>query len=539
MTAPEQEIDLQTLWRGVRRRLPWVLLTSALVAGGVYLVSSGQPNVYQTTSSLMSARPAEGVVGQTLVTAPQLPEGALQEALTGPVVLGQVIRVVSRDERLPPAEREAIARQLTQELQTRRVGTINMVSRLDFNGNGIYTLTARAASPQAAAILADTTAQALLSWDTGRALESVQRAENTLRAQLTEIDRQLASDALDDLERDTLVTTRSATQRNLAQTGILAEAATGSLVLLSPAVQPLGPVAPRPLRNAALAGLLTLLAGLGLTALLTVSDRRVRGEDDLLALGVPVLGSIPRIKRREVLMNGIVRAAHQTGLYEAVGFLRINLLSLGLAADGRPVRLLLSSTTPGEGKSSMTATLADAVAASGKRVLLIDADLRRGLQQQMWQKGGLQLTPVQLVGQGGGTTLQEGLRDPENVQVLAVNEHLHLMPAGPGLHDTMNLMNRPDLGAVLDRWTANYDVVLIDSSPLLALADSLIMGKHSDGMLLVVEAGRTPVQAVRQALRRAENAGVTVLGTVLNKVNMEEQENYNYSYSYAPRRSEA
>ncbi len=206
-------------------------------------------------------------------------------------------------------------------------------------------------------MLTNLTTQALLAWDENRALLSVQRALKVQRAQLAEIERQIAQPNLPSLERETLVATRGLTQRNLAQTSILAQATTGSLSLVSPAVEPLNPVAPRPSRNAVLAGLLTLLLGLGLAALLTITDRTVRNEEDLLNFGLPTLGIIPRLRKRDIVLMGIVRAARQAGLYEAIGFLRVNLLANVDQQSGR--RIMLSSTAPGEGKSSMTATLAD------------------------------------------------------------------------------------------------------------------------------------------------------------------------------------
>ncbi|MBI0446548.1 polysaccharide biosynthesis tyrosine autokinase [Deinococcus sp. DB0503] len=533
----ENEIDLVTLWQGVRRRLPWIVLVAALLAGVVYLWSRVQPNVYEASSSLITT--GNGNVGSlrdALVTAPPLPEGALQEALQGPIVLGEVIRRVRQDDRLAPEMRAELANKLQQELQTRRVKTLNLQARLDPGGNGIYTVTAQGPTPQAAALLADITAQALLNWDRGRALQGVQRAENSLRAQLAEIDRQLQSDTLNALERQTLVAARATAQRNLAQASIQAEGASGSLELVAPAVVPLKPVAPKPLRNAVLTALLVLLLGSGVAALRTALDRTVRSEDDLLNFGLPTLGVIPRLRKRDVVFHGIVRAARQAGLYEAVGFLRVNLLTRLGVHSGKCV--MISSTAPGEGKSSLTATLADGLATSGQRVLIIDADLRRGTQQEVWDKYEREHTWHQLAGTGGARTFQEALRQPDNVQVMEAEPDVHVLPAGPGIHDSLALLNRPDLGDLLRRWGQAYDVVLIDSPPLLALADGLVIGKYVDGVLLVTEEGKTSLQAVRQALRRAGGAGVPILGFILNKVAVSAQEARTYGYGYLPRTKE-
>lgn len=533
----ENEIDLGTLWQGVRRRLPWILLIAALLAGAVYVWSRLQPDVYEASSSLITT--GNGNVGSlrdTLVTAAPLPEGALQEALQGPIVLGEVIRRVRQEDRLAPEVRVEIADDLQKELRTRRVRTLDLQSRLDPGGNGIYTVTAEGPTAQAATLLADITAQALLNWDRGRALQGVQRAENSLRAQLAEIDRQLRSDTLNDLERQTLVAARATAQRNLAQASIQAEGASGSLELVAPAVVPLKPVAPKPLRNAVLTALLVLLLGGGVAALQTVLDRTVRSEDDLLNFGLPTLGVIPRLRKRDVVFSGIVRAARQAGLYEAVGFLRVNLLTRLGAQSGK--RVMISSTAPGEGKSSLTATLADGLATSGQRVLIIDADLRRGTQQDVWDKYEREHTWHQLSGTGGARTFQDALRHPDDVQVMEAEPDVHVLPAGPGIHDSLALLNRPDLGDLLQRWSQAYDVVLVDSPPLLAIADGLVIGKYVDAVLIVTEEGKTSLHAVRQALRRAQGAGVPILGFILNKVAVSAQEARTYGYGYAPRPKE-
>ena len=534
----EQEIELSTLWEGIRRRLPWILLTTALVTPAVYFWSKSQPDVYESSSSLVTAG-TSGIpgAGESLIRASTLPEGTLQEALQGPVVMRDIIRRVQKTAELPQPVRQEIGGDLQKELQERELRTIELSSRLDMSANGVYTVTAKGPTARAATFLADAAAESLLNWDRGRALKGLQRAERSLRAQLTEIDRQLAAGDLDEVDRQTLIAARANTQRNLAQASIQTEGVAGSLELVAPAVEPLRPVAPRPTRNAVLAGLLTLLLGTGLAALRTVTDRTVRGEDDLLQLGFPVLGNIPRLRQRDIVMSGIVRAARAARLYEAVGFLRVNLLSQ--LSERRGQRIMITSTAPGEGKSSLTATLADGLASSGQRVLVIDADLRRGTQQEVWDKYDRDQHWVQLTGEGGVRTFQDALRQPEHVQVMEAEANVHVLPAGPGLHDSLALLNRTDLSALLSRWSAAYDLVLIDSPPLLAIADGLVLGKHVDGVLLITEEGRTSVQMVRQAIRRAQGSSLPLLGFVLNKVSASSRDSYSYGYGYSPRKQGA
>lgn len=532
----DNEIELGALWQGVRRRLPWILLATAFVGGGVYLWSRSQPSIYAASSSLVTS--GNGNVGGTsLVTAAPLPPGALQEALQGPVVLSSIIKQVQSAPQFSAAQRTALSAELQEELQRQSLSTIELQTRLDQGGNGVYVVSARGPTPQAAAALTDIATDALLSWDRGRALSVIQRAQASLRAQVTSINSQLAAGDLTDVERQTLITARAGVQRSLAEAGIQVVGLAGYLQKVAPAVAPLDRVAPRPTRNAILAGLLTLLLGVGLAALRTVTDRSVRSEEDLLNFGLPTLGTIPRLRKRDIVLSGIVRAARQAGLYEAIGFLRVNLLSQLPRKTG--LRVLVTSTSPGEGKSSLTATLADSFAASGQRVLIIDADLRRGTQQEVWDKFEREHRWIQLTGQeGGARSLQDALRQPGNVQVMEVEPQVHVLPSGPGLHDSLPLLNQSDLGAILPQWSQGYDLVLIDSPPLLSLADSLVLGRHTDGVLIVTEEGKTSLQTVRQLLRRARQGGLPLLGFVLNKVTVSSRNSQNYGYSYAPRRTD-
>jgi capsular exopolysaccharide synthesis family protein len=537
----ETEIELGTLLRGVRRRVPLILGATLIVGLGTYLWSRSQAPIYEAASSVITVRPADGVVGATLVPASALPMGALQEALQGSTVLGDVITAVKKS-RLPSKIKVKLATDLQRELQSSRVTTVVLSSQLDPNGNGVYTISSQAPSAQSAQVLTNLTVQALLNWDKDRALQSVQRALRVQRAQLEEITRQISQPNLPALERETLLSTRALTQRNFASTSIQAQAITGSLARVSPAVQPLTPIAPRPTRNGVLAALLTLLVGFGIAALLTVTDRTVRNEEDLLAFGLPTLGIIPRLRRRDIVLLGIVRAARQAGLYEAIGFLRVNLLAnvdrQGTDQSQPSRRIMISSTAPGEGKSSLTATLADGMAVSGQRVLIIDADLRRGTQQEVWDKYERQHEWQQLVGVGGARHLQDALRDPDNVQVIEVEPNVDLLPAGPGLHDSLTTLNRSDLGAIFDRWGQGYSMVLVDSAPLLAIADGLVIGRHVDGVILVTEAGQTTVQAVKQVMRRAKEARVPLMGFVLNKVSQSGREGSYQNYAYSTRTPE-
>ena len=534
LSEDEQEIDLGVLWQGVRRRLPAILLSSLALGAGTYFWSRSQPRVYEASARLLStntqAQETTGLLNGLGRAAP-LPDGVVAQVVGSPLVLGEVIKQVRTSTAVQEPERTRLVQALQDDLRMQTMKTIKLEADIQTysGGNGIYTLHAQARTPEAARVLADLSSQALLNWDRGRALEGLRRAQAGFQAQLTQVEQQLQSAGAQ--ERQVLVSRQASIQSNLIQISLLEDSITGVLSPLTSAVQPVAPVAPRPFRNALIVAALTLLLGLLYAVLRTLLDRTVRQEDDLLNLGLPVLASVPKLRKRDVLLSGIVRAGRSAGLYEAVGFLRVNLMGT-LRHVERPV-IMITSTAPEEGKSSLTATLADGFGSSGQRVLIVDLDLRRGTQAEVWAKYDQSSNWTQLVGQGGAKTSQEALLNPQNVQVLRAENNVDVLPAGSGTADSMRLLSQADLDGALKLWKQHYDVVLIDTAPLLALADGLLVGKQVDGVVLVVEAGKTPLPNVRAAMNRARQNNLNLLGTVINKVNVN---SYGYTgYAYAPR----
>ncbi|MFC3862719.1 AAA family ATPase [Deinococcus antarcticus] len=534
----EQEVDLSVLWRGIQRRLPWILGLSALLGLGTYFWARSQPPVYAANATLIatgtSAAGNDPLTGAT-IKAPPLPEGALTQAMQSTAVLNPLITALKSASQISDAEKQRLISNLNKELSSQRLRTVNLTARVDpySGGSGIYTVTGKARTANAAAQLANLASQTLLGWDRSRALDNIRRAQTGFRAQLAEIDNQLRQMSADSVERQTLIARRANVQSSLTQVGILENSATGVLSRLSDAVPPLQPESPKPLRNAVLATLLGLLLTLGIVALLTLLDKTIRNEDDLAGVGLPTMATVPRLRQRDIVFSGIVRAARSTGLYEAIGFLRVN-VKAALQGKDHPV-LMITSTAPGEGKSSLTATLADGLAASGERVLIIDADLRRGTQETVWKKFNETGEWHQLVGQGGVRTTPEALANPQNVQVLQVESNVDMLPAGTSMHDSLSVFNQADIASALALWRVHYDIILIDSAPLLALADGLVVGKHADAVIMVTEYGRTNLQALRNAMRRAERNGLNIAGVVINKADTRDESNYGYSYSYSAR----
>ncbi len=528
-----REVDISFLWRALKRYLPWVLMAPVLLGTLAFVLSRQQPAVYEAAATLFATNATaapDSVSGQATVNAPPLPEGVMSQALQSEQILLPVLQTLEKNSAIPQEEKARLGRQIRREIQDQNLKTLTLTSRLDFNGNGTYTVRSRARHPEAARVLANLTSAALVNWDRGRGLTTIRLGLSGFDAQLKEINAQLSGRALTPTERQSLLARQARIQDSRVQLAILENSAVGVLSPLVSAQVPRLPVSPKPVRNAVLAALLGLLLGVAGAALASLSDRTIRTEEDMLPLGLPTLATLPRLRQRDVLLRGIVRAARQAGLYEAVGFLRVNLMAT-LATRPHPV-VMMTSTAPGEGKSSVTATLADGMASSGQRVLIIDADLRRGTQAAVWKKYDEVGNWKTLGATGGARTTPEALLRPHEIEVLQVEPNVDVLPAGPGIANSLSIFNQADIMQALNLWRQHYDVILVDTAPLLALADGLVLGRHADAVIMVVEYGQTNIHGAASALRRAERAGLKIIGSVINKANAREESSYNYSYSY-------
>ncbi|MDL2343009.1 polysaccharide biosynthesis tyrosine autokinase [Deinococcus sp. MIMF12] len=526
-SASSDEIDLKQVFTVLRRRaLP--LLAAPLVVGGLtYLVFRQQAPTYESVTSILSTQPMAGStpLSGASVSAPQLPQGAVEQVIHSRQLVEQMSDVVE-DASLPAAQKTALLDDLEEALRGGRVEGLSVRARLDTQQRGVYELRATGPSPEAARQLATAASQALLTWDLNRAREGVSRARQNLQRQLASLGQRLQGLPPGSPERESIVAARGQLLLDLSQATVLEEGAVGSLSLLVEANTPQAPIAPRPARNAALAALLTLFAGIGLALLLDALRRRVRGVTDIINLGLPTLGEMPKVPRAQ--RNQTVEAATRGGLYEAAGFVRVNLMPL-LPETGALVAV--TSARPGEGKSTVTATIATSFALADKRVLVIDLDLHRPVQQEFWSFSGRPWVALPGATEPQQTTVAQALTRPNQASALDVGRGVHLLPAGEIGRQVTSLLSHPEFPALLRRWAQAYDVVVIDTPPVLSVADAFVIARHTDGLVLVVEGGATSVPEVQRVVQNASSTQTRLLGVVLNKVSRSEQSYYSYSYA--------
>jgi len=305
------------------------------------------------------------------------------------------------------------------------------------------------------------------------------------------------------------------------------------LTLVQHAAVPQTPVSPNVPLNIALGALVGLALGVGVAVLRATLDTRIRNERDVeMVTDTPIIGGIvfdPKAKERPL----IVHADPHSPRAESFRTLRTNLQYLEPGRGDRA--FVVTSSIESEGKSTTTANLAIALADSGARVLLVDADLRRPkVDQYLGIEGAVGLTDL-LIGRADLVDV---------VQRWGRNE-LYVLPAGRVPPNPSELLGSAQMVKVLDELKRTFDVVLFDAPPLLPVTDAAVLARNVGGAIVVVAAGRAHRQHLRGAIASLENVDAPISGVVLTMLPTKGPDaygygryGYGYGYGYAPQQEE-
>jgi polysaccharide biosynthesis transport protein len=278
---------------------------------------------------------------------------------------------------------------------------------------------------------------------------------------------------------------------------------------------PLMPFKPRPMVNLLLGILFGFLAGAAAAVGLELINDTIKTRDDVRKkLGLSCIGIIPRTARKEAFLDELKNPTSPVSeAYSAlIAALRYS------TEEGMPKVLALTSAGPGEGKSSSAFAIAQNYARLGRRVLLIDSDLRKPAFK----------TETEEVGLSHLLTTDDALADH---LLPTQHENLTLLPSGPVPPNPADLLSTGRLRKIIAEATDQFDLVLIDAPPTLGLADSPLLAAAAGNTAFVVEAGRTRTRAVVDALNRLETVGTHLLGVILTKANARSG-GYGYGYGY-------
>jgi polysaccharide biosynthesis transport protein len=287
---------------------------------------------------------------------------------------------------------------------------------------------------------------------------------------------------------------------------------------LAAAQVPTSPSSPNIPRNLGVGLLVGLLLGTGIAMLRHLLDTKIRSEHDVRALtDSPILGVVA-FDQKVPLHPVILRDEPLSAPSEAVRRLRTNLQFIDVT--NRPRSIVVSSSIPAEGKSTIAMNLAVSMADTGARVILVDADLRRpSMNEYFGIEDGVGLTTVLI-----------GRADVEDVVQPLGTTTLDLLPAGQIPPNPSELLGSAAMAGLLDRLTKSYDTVLLDSPPLLPVTDAAVLTKLAGGALIVVGADRIHRPQLQEALGSLQTAGAHALGIVINKIDRREVDTYSSYY---------
>lgn len=296
-----------------------------------------------------------------------------------------------------------------------------------------------------------------------------------------------------------------------------------SLSVITPATVPSSPSAPNTQLNLLLGAVFGLGIGLAIAILRSTLDSRVRGEADVRVITeAPILGGISydQSATRKPLLTQV---PPQSPRAESFRQLRTNLQFANVTRRARTV--LVTSSLPGEGKSTTAANLAIALAQAGQTVCLIDADLRRPMVNEYL---GLDRSV-------GLTTALVGSSDVNDLLQPWGDQDLYVLTSGQIPPNPSELLGSEEMKQLILRLESVFDTVVVDAPPLLPVTDAAVLSQHVGGAILVIGTQKLKRQDLEKSLEALKMVDSNLLGVVLNYLPARGPDAYSYTYSYSSR----
>lgn len=475
MGERSQQLDVQMVLRALRRHWRLVALVTLVSASVALAVSLVLPERYEASADLLfgEAEPPPNIdPNEPLPDRTQSPERVAATNLA----LASLEKVATRVEtKLGPGDPggDLSARELRDAVE------------LDPEGQAdIVTITATGDSPREAARIGNAFADEIVALRREDAQRKIQRVIDAIEARLAGT---AAEDAL-----STQLRSRA------EQLRVMKGLETGEVEIAEQAVPPSEPSSPKPLRNTAIGLLLGVILGSLLALLLQRFDRRVESEAELGEIfDSPVIARIP-VERPTGWERELFAEAFQ--------FLRANLQLRDPEGDCRSIAI--TSALPGNGKSTVAARLAEALALSGSDVIVVDCDLRRPTLHEYYG-----VNPRE-----GLTSALVGLRDPVEMLQPTGTPTVRLLPAGPLMPLPASVVaGTKGMSGVLRRLAAQADYVIVDTSPVTIGADASAIASCVDGTLVVVDVERVRRDVLQAANEQLRAARANIVGVVVNR----------------------
>lgn len=497
----------------ILRRRKWIVVLPPLVAAiAAYFLSTSQSPVYRATADVLVNRAS--VV--SAITGVDPSAGDPNRFLTTQASIARSHDLAAR----------VSARSGIPGMTPGRVLSESSVT--PSTDSDIVSISVEDGDRNAAARLANTYALQFTEFSKERATNYIDEAVASLQGRIKSL---AAHGQRGTPEYDTLI-------QQAGQLSTVGKLIAGNFSVLQPA-EGAGKIRPQPKRNAILGFLFGGVLGVALAFLAEALDRRVRDEHEIdEALGIPLLARVPKPPRELEKANDLVMIREPSSVH-AETFRKLRTSLEFVNPEGAARTIMVTSAVEQEGKSTTIANLAVALARGGRRVALVDLDLRRPYLSRLFHVGGRPgitdvavksaVLPEALRPIGLATGIQDlpNMNGRSNGGVPSPGV-LHLLPAGtipPAIGESLQ---DERLLAVLDQLAERFDVVLIDAPPLLAFGDTMALSTRVDAVFAITRLGRVQRPILHEFARQLRKCQASLLGYVLTGV--EHSESYRYMY---------
>lgn len=513
MDEPGRELDLRGYFAVVRRRWPVVAICTATLVAAVFALSVVQTDQYEGEARvLVHPRASEGVFD--VERGPGLdPELALRTEI-------EII------------ESEPVHRAVEEEL-----GPVDEVAAERVSETLVIEVKARSSDPRRAARITNAFANSYIDLRREQAVNDLLGAGEVIQAKIVETQAEIdelearlaaaepAQQATLQAQLEALVSQVALFEQRLDEVQVEAALKTGGVQLAAAATVPTEPVSPRPLRNSLLAVLLGVVLGLSLVALMEYLDESVKSRAALeeAANGIALLAAVPRVRDwTDGSFNALAIAGPTPDGPVAEAYRRLRTSVELLGADRRQRVLQITSPDSGDGKTTTVCGLAVAMASLGRRVVIVDGDMRRPRLHQIFG----------VPNDFGLSSILAGADPATAAQAVPGIDRLWLVPSGPVPANPSELLADRPMAAFLHQLKGLYDFVIVDSPPVLPVTDATLLAAWVDASVLVATQHKTSVRQVRAAVDRLRQVEAPLVGTVLNGADRD-AEGHDYTYGYS------
>lgn len=491
--------------------------------------AEAEVNEYRATNSISSFENAENIVLQALKQYQADLDQATSQSASSKTVIEEIDRVVKAGaplETIPQISSDVAVQQLKLDRAKLESEFAELKKRyLERHPKYIAMVSKLGAIDQSIAARENAIIESLrnqANMDRAR-VQQLQALLNTQKQRQQDLKKLQVQYSVLKREAETSALLYNSVLETVKSQELLGRNAINNIHVVDKAIRPLSPVKPRIALTLVLGALGGMAVAIGLAFFVSYLDDSVKSQEDVeMYLKVPFLGYVPNIKTNSVEQRDLQTHYHpQSDAAEAFRTVRA---TISLARNRDALRVLtVTSTIPSEGKSLVASNLAIVTAQTGMKTVLIDADLRRPSVHKAFQLHSPVGLSAYLLGEEDRI---EKIAQPTEVP------NLDTICCGAIPNTPSELISSTRMKDLLEQLRGRYDRIYLDSPPVSAVSDPLLMAAMSDGIVYVTKFNKIRREFARKSIQRIEDAGIHVVGLVLNDIDFEGRDAYYYSYYY-------